>query len=392
VRAEPSHHVGVTGEPAADVTGGVTENEPEANPPGERPRRPLMLVARVVFGLIAAAFIVIAVAQRWQEIWTQLANIPPLALIGATGAIAAAVFADVLTWRAVLGDLGSPLPLRPAARVMLLGQLGKYVPGRLWSVVAQMELARDLGVPRRRSATAGLVFNALGLGLGLLLSLVTLPALLAAKDVSPWVTALVVVGPLGLVFLAPPVLTRVTNLGLRLLRRTPLEHPFTWPGVFRASGWGLVMWLFMGLHIWILGVGLGADPAAFALPALGCFAVAWSLGSLFVLAPAGAGVRDVLIAVILVPALPAGSSAALTIALVSRLISVLVDVAAAVIGHQMDTSRPRRARRTTTLPALASTGQLARRPGEVASGNVRGRPRHWPQTSRKNSDVPTHGD
>ena len=105
----------MTGEPAAEVTGGVTENEPEANPPAERPRRPLMLVARIVFGLIAAAFIVIAVAQRWQEIWTQLGNIPPLALIGATGAIAAAVFADVLTWRAVLGDLGSPLPLRPAA-------------------------------------------------------------------------------------------------------------------------------------------------------------------------------------------------------------------------------------------------------------------------------------
>ena len=388
----------MTGEPAVGVTGGVTENDPEATA-GEaeqRPRRPLMRIARVAFGLIAAGFIVLAVAQRWQEIWTQLGNIPTLALVGATAAIAGAVFADVMTWRAVLADLGSPLPLRPAARVMLLGQLGKYVPGRLWSVVAQMELANDLGVPRRRSATAGLVFNALGLGLGLLLALVTLPALLAARDVSPWITALVVVGPLGLVFLAPPMLTRLTNFGLRVLRRSPLEHPFTWPGVFRASGWGLVMWMLMGLHIWILGVGLGADPLAFALPALGCFAVAWSLGSLFILAPAGAGVRDVLIAVILVPALPGGSSAALTIALVSRLISVVVDVAAAIAGHQMDSTRPRRAGRANgdrrRLPAMTTSGQLAREQGQMASGNVRGRPRHWPQAPRKNSDVPTHGD
>jgi glycosyltransferase 2 family protein len=388
----------VSGDPAVGVTGGVTENDPEvaAGEAEQHPRRRLMRIARVAFGLIAAGFIVLAIAQRWQEIWTQLGNIPTLALVGATAAIAGAVFADVMTWRAVLADLGSPLPLRPAARVMLLGQLGKYVPGRLWSVVAQMELANDLGVPRRRSATAGLVFNALGLGLGLLLSLVTLPALLAARDVSPWVTALVVVGPLGLVFLAPPMLTRLTNIGLRVLRRSPLEHPFTWPGVFRASGWGLVMWMLMGLHIWILGVGLGADPLAFALPALGCFAVAWSLGSLFILAPAGAGVRDVLIAVILVPALPGGSSAALTIALVSRLISIVVDVAAAIVGHQMDSTRPRRAGRIAgdrrALPAMTTSVQLAREQRQMASGNVRGRPRHWPQAARKNSDVPTHGD
>jgi len=52
---------------------------------------------------------------------------------------------------------GQMAGLPAAIRVMFVGQLGKYVPGAVWALAAQVELARDYDVPRRRSTTASLV-------------------------------------------------------------------------------------------------------------------------------------------------------------------------------------------------------------------------------------------
>src|SRR5437879_2042674 len=78
--------------------------------------------------------------------------------------VAAAVVAAVgglgcmmLAWRTLLVDLGSPLPVRAATRVMFIAQLGKYLPGAVWAFAAQVEMAREYDVPRKRSATATVV-------------------------------------------------------------------------------------------------------------------------------------------------------------------------------------------------------------------------------------------
>src|SRR5256885_17020873 len=73
---------------------------------------------------------------------------------GAAIAVIAGLGCMMLAWRALLAGLGSPLPLPAAIRGMSVGQLGKYVPGAVWALAAQVELARDYDVPRRRS-TAG---------------------------------------------------------------------------------------------------------------------------------------------------------------------------------------------------------------------------------------------
>jgi hypothetical protein len=36
------------------------------------------------------------------------------------------------------------------ARILFLGQLGKYLPGSVWPVLAQMELGKTYRVPRHR--------------------------------------------------------------------------------------------------------------------------------------------------------------------------------------------------------------------------------------------------
>jgi len=305
-------------------------------------------VLRIALGLAALAFVTVAVAQRWHDVRTELGHVGIATLLLCLVTLLAAQVTSMLAWRALLADLGSPLTPRSAARVLFVAQIGKYIPGSLWSVVAQAELANDHGVPRRQAAAGALVHNALSLAVGLLLALLSLPALLAGN--SPrWALIAVVVSPLLLLCFVPPVLTRLFRILFRVLGREPIERPFSWSGVLHATGLLLVMWLLLGLHIWLLGAELGASRSDFLLPAVGGFAVAWSVGFLVIIAPAGAGARELLLVLTLAAHLPAGRSAALTIAVVSRLLMTVGDVLAAGVGLSL-----RRHRSPATAPRAPS--------------------------------------
>jgi len=233
------------------------------------------------------------------------------------------LFANLLTWRAILADLGSRLPLPAALRVFFLGQLGKYLPGSVWPVVAQMELGKEHGVPRSRSGTVGLLTVAITLVAGLLTAAVTLPFTSShALHTYGWVFLAVPVLAVGLL---PPVANRVLDRLLTLARRGGLSEPLTGKGLAVGLVWAVASWVFFGLQVFFLAHALGAD-AGRALPlSIGAYALAWTLGFLVVIAPAGAGVREAALVVGLSPIL--SQEDALLVALVSRALSTIGDAA-----------------------------------------------------------------
>ena len=90
--------------------------------------------------------------------------------------------------------------------------------------------------------------------------------------------------------------------------------------------------------ILLVGHDLGDHSRRYLLLSIGAFAVAWVAGFVFVLAPAGAGVRETLLVTVL-GASELSSASALTVALISRLLMTAGDVivggiALAVIGRR----------------------------------------------------------
>jgi uncharacterized membrane protein YbhN (UPF0104 family) len=251
---------------------------------------------------------------------------------------AAYVWCTLLAWRAVLADLGSPLSLRSAVTVFGVSQLGKYVPGGVWNVVAAAEVGAGHGVPRSRSATSMLVAVAVSVASGAAVGAVALP-FVSAGALGAW-SWVVWAAPVVVLVLAPPVLNRLIGLAVRVARRGALEHPMTWGGLGRAAAWSVAGWLVAGLQLWVLctGLGLPLTVRTFALAA-GGWALAWTAGFLFVVAPAGAGVRELVLAAVLAGALPA-PAAALAV-LVSRVVLTLVDLAFAGVGLLLARRRSR---------------------------------------------------
>ncbi len=235
-----------------------------------------------------------------------------------------------MVWRTVLTDLGSQLPLAVSARIFYVGQLGKYLPGSVWPLVAQAELGRDYNVPRSRSATATLVALLLSVTSALLVVLVALPF---APGVVPsgFAWALLLRRPAAGPAAPGRARARGRTVGLRLFGRGPMERPTSLAGTALAIGWACGSWLLAGLQVWVLVVSLGgpATPRVAAL-AIGGYALAWAVGFLVVVSPAGAGVREVALAAVLSTVLDRGS--VLVVVLLSRVLFTVTDLAAAGMG------------------------------------------------------------
>jgi uncharacterized membrane protein YbhN (UPF0104 family) len=127
--------------------------------------------------------------------------------------------------------------------------------------------------------------------------------------------------------LHPSLVTAVIGFGLRRLRKPPLERPLTRRGVLAAAGWALTAWAAYGVHLALIVHGLGATGPTAVILSFGAFALAWCLGTLAIVFPAGAGVREVAMVAALAPVLD--RAPAIVAALCARVIVSVGDVVCA---------------------------------------------------------------
>lgn len=290
------------------------------------PRRsPRQRRLRAAFLLVALVFAGLAVASQWDEVGDRLGDLSVLH-VGLSAVFAvAALGTSFLAWRETLAGLGDRLPILVSARIFYLGQLAKYVPGSIWTIVGQVELARAAGVRRERTATAGIVVLVISLAVGLTLGLLAVPALLDAEG-RIYLWFLVLLLPLA-VMLQPRVLTRLVEAGLRLLRRPPLDRPLTGGMVLRVAGFSVASNGLLGLQIWQLATDLGGDGWALIALSIGGYGIAASASLVVIPLPAGAGLREAIIVLVLAPEI--GAASATLVALIARLTLTLADIGVA---------------------------------------------------------------
>jgi len=281
---------------------------------------------RIGLLVVIVAACVIALWANWQEVSGQLRKLSVPVVLGAFVLVALAPVLTLMGWRVLLEDLGTHLALPPASSVFLVGQLGKYLPGSVWTVVAQAEMGAKLAVPRRRMAVVGILSIGLAVLTGCLLGIPAVQPLLASRgDAFSWWWVAIAVA-LGCVLLWPRLLNAVIARGLRLLRREPLEHDLSGRAVALASAWFVAAWVSTGLGTFVLARSMAPDAplGPLLVTCVGGFALASAAGMFSILVPAGVGVRDGVLALLLVTLMPLPAAAAVVV--VARFFAVLADL------------------------------------------------------------------
>jgi hypothetical protein len=278
-------------------------------------------------------------AEAWASV--QFWPVVGAMLFGMVGAATA-----VPIWRSVLAGMGSVLGWRSAARIVLIGQLGKYIPGGVWPVIVQARMAREEHVPVIRSGSASLMSLIISVITSLSLGMVAL--LLSGAPVMHdwwWVSLLVI--PL-LAVLHPRVIGWLGRLAGTVLRR-PIELPLlTLGSVVRAAAWAFGGQVLIGFQYYLLlGMvsGYWQDP----LLAIGLFQLATSAGILVFFAAAGAGPRELIL--VAGSAAVVGQGPALLAVLLSRAILTVGDFLLAGIGWLLGRWHPRAEGQRALAPA-----------------------------------------
>lgn len=296
-----------------------------AQPPARAGRSVVKKYTKLGFGLLAAVLLVATVLSQKDEFLSAVQRLTWVSVVLALTTAFLAAGANLLSWRGAMSGVGVTFALPLSCRVFFISQLGKYVPGSVWPIVAQIELTKDLGIPRSRSTTGALV----GMTVGVVTSGVvsTLLLLTTARDSLADYWYVVVIVPCALIALSPPVLERLLRVVGRVTRREVATTRLTWTGLGTAVFWSFVMWGMFGLHAWLIVKDLLHSDAPSYFLMFAAFAFAWLAGFLIIVAPAGIGIREAVFVLALGGALAVPD--ALALALLSRFMLTIVD---AVLG------------------------------------------------------------
>lgn len=269
---------------------------------------------RLTFVTVVAGFALWGFGHSGNEVREALAMTSWSALALALLLVVLGLTVTAVLWRHILGAYGHRLPLPQAMAIFFIGQLGKYVPGSVWSIGAQARMAAGHGVPARTTVSASLVFLMVHVATGLLAA----ASLGACLELSAEYRRLIIIGGAvtGAVLLVPEVARRFAA------RTGGRAGHFAWRvgdllGTLAAMG---AVWACYGSALTLV---LPQPSVPDLVPVTVAFALGYVAGVAVPFAPAGLGAREGMVLLILVPALGVGPAGA--VAVLGRVLHTIAD-------------------------------------------------------------------
>lgn len=297
------------------------------------------VAAATLGALFVAAAIVGAVYALLRDLSSVRESLRGISVPFVVAAVALAIVSVVMLaerWRAAMAVLGTCPPKADVRRWFMTGQIGKYVPGGVWHVVGQGELARRSGVERRVAYSSVLLGTAALLGGA---TMIVVAGRLIGADVSVpwWVTA---IGSLAvLAALLPPVRRQLVA---RLDDGSGTTR-LTIGGLAALAAGSIPVWLVIGASTWCVARALGASVDARTM-VVGAVA-SWLVGIATIPAPGGIGAREAVLVALLDGSM--GTATATLVALVARLVFVAADLVCFAAARRGVSGAARRAASST---------------------------------------------
>jgi glycosyltransferase 2 family protein len=287
-------------------------------------RRNLFKVAQWLFAALVLVFAARSLATQWNKVQPQLSHIQfGWEWIGAATVLILITYALLIEgWRRVLGAWDSHLPYTQAARIWFLSNLGKYVPGNIWSLTAMGVMARERGVSAIAAAGSSVIMQMVSLATGTAIVMVTGAKLLGQPLLVGAAVLLLVVILLSAPKFLPPMAAWAGSIVGRDI--APPFVPAT--SIWTAAVASTLSWLFYGVAFQLFVRGLlGSAPGEIS-SYIAVYTAAYILGFISPIAPAGLGVREFTLAAFMTQLGLANEADAALVAIAARLWLTLVEL------------------------------------------------------------------
>lgn len=313
-------------------------------------KRWVWLAAKIAVIAVVLAFVWRTLVDAWNQLGEYPWEFRIEWIAGAAIFYVLALLPPALFWYAALRALGQHPRFWAAIRAYYFGHLGKYVPGKAMVVVLRAGLIRSDRVDTGVAAASVFLETLTWVSVGSVLAAGYLATNVARDEPVFWMSLAVMVAT-GIPTL-PHVFPRLAKLAGVGKRDAAIVEQLDRLG-FRTTilGWLLMAlgWVFMGLANWSTFRAMGL-PDGGGLAELPRFLAAASLaivaGFVALFAPGGVGVREAVLAKVMIPYLRQFTGQAEVVAwgaaLVFRLVSVVAELAisAMLYGVGLAWARP----------------------------------------------------
>jgi len=235
----------------------------------------------------------------------------------------------ILIYKLLLEKNGGTLSFKKIYTLWFFSQFGKYIPGKVWVVMGKAYLFQKEGVSKKTAAiTVTLEFGFSIIG-GLIFALLSLPFWPKNQIIRSLYPLLCLI-PIGLIAVYPSFFERVVNSLLGIFKRERIKLGLSYYEMLSFISIYTLIWIIFGIAFYFF-INALYPIAVSSIPAItGMFSFSWSIGFLSFFAPAGIGVREGILTILLSICIPMEVAALVSIS--SRLWMTAVDLLSAGIG------------------------------------------------------------
>lgn len=280
-------------------------------------KRRLFVAAQWILAIVIVLFAVRALRGQWSNAAARLQSLHPdwIWIIAATGIVMATYLLLIETWRRTVIGSGQTLTFSDAARIWFVSNLGKYVPGKIWSIAAMTMMARESSVSGGVAAGSSVMIQLVTIVAGIGVVMVT-GAQAVDHPVIAVIAAVLIVFALALAPRALPIVGRLaTSLTGREMNLPRMRASLVWMAVINS----VISWVAYGVAFQFFVRGIIGSAAGATTSYIAVYAASYIIGFLALFAPGGAVVRESAIVTGMVRFALSGQADALAIAVTSRL-------------------------------------------------------------------------
>lgn len=251
-------------------------------------------VALILITVAIIYFIIIKIANRWNEFKILLISANPWGLVFAFITFWICTLIPILIWKKFLKSLYNiDIALQLAFCAVVISNAARYIPGKIWFILLVAYLGEQFNLGKGKLITVSIWFQISNLLASFIVGMTLLPT---QNYITNVVTIIVVA--LSIYFLLKPELINIV-----ISKLTKEKSEFSKKNI-GASLYGFALnilcWLLYGFSTYLVAKSLSSDLNIHYISSItGASSITYFLGYIALLAPAGLGIRDGLLVIML---------------------------------------------------------------------------------------------
>ena len=279
-------------------------------------RRSLFIAAQWLLAIAIVWYAVAALRGQWKDAGERLQTLNPQWgwIVAATVLVLATFVLLIETWRRIIVSSGQVLAFPDAARIWFVSNLGKYVPGKVWSIAAMTMMARESNVSPAVAAGSSVLIQLVTVAAGIGVVLVTGAQAVDHPSLALGIAVLILAALASLPAVLPKIGRAAASLTGKDISLPRIPASVVWMCI--ASS--IISWVAYGISFQFFVRGILGSAAGATSSYIAVYAASYIIGFLALFAPGGAVVRESAIVTGMLRFGLSGQADALAIAVASR--------------------------------------------------------------------------